>query len=199
MSNIKDGTGTGYLARVDSENALLVQAVSTMHIAHESQKDGSAFALTTGGFLEISETASFSAVFFVKNTDEKQRTFNVERIRFCGGGAMDAHATVQIKVFANCTGGTLISDQVAGEVANLNLSSRNEFEGVAYTGGDLKTATGGHFLTNFQCHANGESQNDYYSALSLGKGDSLSFLIKPSEAFTMCVEVIGYYESYEIK
>lgn len=198
MSNIKDGTGKGYLARVDEENALLVQAITTPHISHESQKDGTAFILSTGGFISITQTEGFSAVLYFKNNDERQRHFIIERIRLCGGGGMDAHSTVKAKFLANCTAGTIISDAVAGEKANANISSRNEFEGFVYTGGDNKTATGGTFLTQIQCHINGESQNQYYGSLVLGKGDSVTILVQPTEAYEMCVEILGYYESYEI-
>ncbi len=193
---IKDGSGRGFSAKVDSELRLQTNSVALDHIAHESQNDGTAFVLSSG-FVSITDTASFSAMMFIKNEDQNGRIFNIQRFRICSGGAMEHHATLQVEIFENSTGGTLISDANNAFARNMNLGFKSSFQGKVYSASASgKTQTGGTHFTQFINHGTGHSTNDYYGALVLAKDTSIAVTVKPSEAMTVCVEIIGYYETY---
>jgi len=186
-TTIKDGTGKGFSAAVNSENMVLTESLTIKQIAFESDRHGDAYVLNTG-FVNLTNTAIQNQILYFKNTSGEN--LFVEKVRVCGGLAMDV--TMQCLVTANPTAGTIISDAVPALKASLNLSSSNEFEGLAYLGGDGKTATGGYQLSNFQGHAPGHSIQEYDGALILGRNDAVSISVKPSAALSVCVEVICF-------
>lgn len=66
---IRDGKGTGYNLQVDDENRAQTAATTLNEFAHESQKHGTAFALTLGGPLTLASAGVWHHVWSLKNTD----------------------------------------------------------------------------------------------------------------------------------
>lgn len=66
---IRDGKGTGNLLQIDSENRANTNATILTEFAHQSQKHGNAFSLTTGGPLTLASAGVWHHVWSLKNTD----------------------------------------------------------------------------------------------------------------------------------
>ena len=69
MSEIKDGTGNGYLARVNSFNRLDVSASSSPRVYYESRDRGAAFGITTP---QLTVTTTGGKILYIKNNSSTQ-------------------------------------------------------------------------------------------------------------------------------
>lgn len=190
---INDGTGKGFRAAVDSDNRLLVEAVTLEHIAHEAIDSEDAYVLSSG-FVSLTNTASFNGIMFIKGLDETKH-FHIERIRICSNGA--SGQSLQVKVIANATTGTLISDANAAYSHNTVLGSSNTLTNVMSVfsaSGDSKTITNGDWFAQYQQPLLGHSNQDYMGSIIVAKDTSLAVLAKPSAACDICVEILGYLE-----
>lgn len=75
MTVIKDGTGTGFLARVNEENRLSVVAVSVTEIANESIEDGTAFEVF--GTTTITAATEKTVLVVINNSDTLLRVHSI--------------------------------------------------------------------------------------------------------------------------
>jgi len=192
MAEIEDGTGTNNRAKVTSEFRLAVDSISTAHISHESIENGEAYVIASD-FISLTTTGSYNSLLHLK-CDITEKHFHIERIRVCSTASNYA----QLKVIANATGGTIISDANKAHTNNLNMSSGNVTDGrlIAYAAsGDGKTNTGGEHFTQFTNKAPGHSDVFYYGALMIYKGNSITIECKPNTAGDFCIEVIGYFDN----
>ncbi len=191
---LEDGTGSGSKAKVNNHNQLYVEAVTRTEISEVSQGEGEAYVVATG-FISVTTTAGYSGLLYIKNTDSEGRDMFIEHIRLCGtfSGAMDAN-DVQCKVIKNPSTGTLISGASAAYSENANFGSANTFHGLAYKGADSTTVTDGSWFTQFTTHLPGHTIADYNDAIILPKNKSIAFLVKPSVATEVCMEVNVHFK-----
>lgn len=179
---IKDGTGTGRLALVTTDNRLGTDSISLPAYSYASQEKGDAFIVTTD-FITFTTTATEMGFMYFKNTSNIP--INIYSLRTCGLAAQ------QWKIIKNPTGGTLISNAVASPSNNLNLSSPKIVSTLSYVGVDGDTVTGGTLLDQF-INAMGHSEEFFNGALVLSPLDSIALVIKLPAATTACARMIYY-------
>lgn len=186
---IQDGSGKGYLAKVNSENRIETVAITFPEVAHISAEDQQAYVVASD-FVSLTTTGSFNGIQYIKNTSTT-KNLHVERIRVCSSEA----GHIQCKLIKNPTTGTLISDANEGTKVNSNFSSNNLFQGLTYAASaDGKTITDGTQSSNFIIKSPGHTIQDYQGALILGPSDSLALVCKPSATTVLCSEMQVYFE-----
>jgi hypothetical protein len=188
---IQDGTGTGVKLKINRDNRVETETTSQTRIADVSSRLGQAYTIATG-FINLTTTASFSGILWIKNTDNQGRNMYIEHIRVCGS-APDME-DIQCVVYRNPTTGTLISGASAAYKTNNNFGSANAFNGLAYKGADGNTITNGDWFTQFVTHISGHSIIDFNDSIVLPKGTSIGFALKPTAAMEICMEVNCHFE-----
>jgi len=138
---IKDGAGSGFLARVDARNRLVGTTVTDSQF-EDSNLFGNAYNVNSG--LITLTTAGESGIIYLKNKEALD--FHVTRVvaifgPSSGGSTVD---TVRVRVYRNPTTGTLITN-TAGVAANSNrnFGSSNDFDSDAFAGAEGNTITDG--------------------------------------------------------
>lgn len=152
-TKIKDGTGTGNLVKVNSLNELEVRSV-TENVSLDAARRGLGTNLVTGIISLTADTES--AVCYVKNTSTAYEL--VIDVLAVGVGKVNGTVTnpVFVRGYHSPTGGTIISDAVAGDVNNnRKIGSPAPFSGLFYKGGEGKTQTGGDLSVLLFQNANG--------------------------------------------
>tara|TARA_B110000285_G_C14783083_1_gene449473 strand:+ start:22 stop:615 length:594 start_codon:yes stop_codon:yes gene_type:complete len=185
---IKDGTGTGNLARVDAENRVAVRAITETEI-EKAVLDGRAFNINTE-FLSITTDVEH-AILYVKNNEDQDLIiaawFNGTDL-----GTNGANAGI-IKVYYNPTGGTIISDATAVTPVNRNAGSSRVLLADAFSGGNAKTFTGQDTpAVLYQTQTVG-SRAFGGVFLTLPKGSSLVSTYDPNGA-----ETINIYTGFQV-
>ena len=134
---IEDGTGTGSIAKVRSDNKLNTYATTVTEYS-ELSSSGVAFNANTGG---VALTTTDSAVFYLKNNEELD--LHIEGF-FVGIGAVSGTISdpALIRAYVNPTGGTIVSGASAISVVNRNFGSSRTFDFDCYKGVDGNTLTG---------------------------------------------------------
>jgi len=188
---IDDGTGAGYKLKISELNRAETDATVQTRIADISQRLGQAYTIATG-FINLTTTASFSGILWIKNTDNSGRDMFIEHIRVCGESA--AMEAVQCVVYRNPTTGTLISGASSAYASNNNFGSANQFNGIAYKGADANTITNGDWFTQFTTHVSGHSIIDFNDSIVIPKNSSIGFALKPSNTMEICMEVNCHFE-----
>lgn len=183
---IEDFTGNGYGAKVGKDKRLYTQAAVSSELHENSLTDEQVYMFSSGEFTSITTTGTETGVFYVKNNSQTKKLF-LSSIRTCGDQIQ------KVTFYKNATGGTLITDETAASVENLNYTSSNIADASVYRGADSKTVTGG---TWFGQHINqiGHSVVDTRDAIVLGRNDSLSITFELAIAGNVCVAIVGYFE-----
>ena len=135
---IKDGTGTGNLVRVDSENHLQTRAITETD-NENAVLDGRAFNINTE-FLTITSNAEH-ALLYIKNNEDRDL---IIAAWFNGTdfGTNGVTAAGLVRVYYNPTGGTIISDETAVTPVNRNAGSSRTLSADVYSGGQGITFSG---------------------------------------------------------
>ena len=117
---IIDGTGTGKVAKVDSENRLKAASDIRTQIAFISQEKQQAYVLTTG---QLAVTVTNGLMLYLRNTSQTS-IIHVSNIFLSWSGGNTNHDRV---VFAQLEGGLTapITNTAVATVANLNSGSGN--------------------------------------------------------------------------
>ena len=186
---IKDGTGTGNLARVDKENRVLVRAVTETEI-EKAVLDGRAFNINTE-FLPVSSSGE-NALLYVKNNETEKL---IVAAWFVGTGVNGGTITESslVRTYYNPTGGTLIASASAVTPVNRNAGSSQVLLADCYKGGDGFTITGQDTpVVLYQTQgANSRSFGNVF--LTLPKGSSLAVTYEPNGA-----EPINIYTGFQV-
>lgn len=187
---IKDGTGSGYLAKVNSNNRLEVLAVSRSRIADIATDEADSFIIASG-FISLTTTASYNGLLYIKN-NSSTKSIIIGTVRVCGNGSS---GSVLVKYIRNPTAGTLISDGNLAQQYSGNLGEDKVFDGLAYSAsGDGKTVTDGNDFTQYINVLPGHSIQFYDGAIVIPNGKSIAIVVKPSIATTICTEVQCWFE-----
>lgn len=189
MSYILDGAGSNRRAKVNSRNKLLVRSTAEPIVAAVSAEQGLSYLLASD-FISLTTTGSFNALMYVKNTSTN-KNLHIGKIRTCSSGS----GFMQVRLIAQPTSGTIVSDANSSDLSNANLSSGNVFDGISYSAsGDGKTITDGSNFAQFINMSPGHSVQDYEGSIVLGPSDSIGLTCKPSVATIICIEIQCYFE-----
>lgn len=136
---IKDGTGTSYLAKVNSENRMFTDAVERNH-SQDAAIKGDAYNINTGVITLTS--ANKSAVLYVKNNAADN--LYIDTLFYLIGNSTGGSGDMLITVLRNPTAGTIISNATAVEMnANRNFGSSKTLDVDDYKGAEGYTFTDG--------------------------------------------------------
>lgn len=186
---ISDGTGSKRLLKINEQNRAEVFSISEPRVADISKRTGKSFIIASD-FIALNTTASFNGILYIKNSDKDD--LYISRIRVCSD---TAGANLKIRLIANPTTGTLISDGNVADVNSANLGSSEVFIGNAYSAsGDGKTVTDGVQFSQFTNHGLGHSIQEYEGAIVLPKGSSMALVAKPSASLEICSEIQCWFE-----
>jgi hypothetical protein len=136
-----DGAGKGYSAKVDEEQRLHTHAF-TVSTALAAALSGDAF--NVGSSLITLTSANESGCLYIKNNEPEDIILSVQFINLgtSTNGTGESHFTF----YLNPTGGTLISNAVAGDVFNRRIGSNNTLSADVYKGVEGDTITGGNII-----------------------------------------------------
>lgn len=138
---IRDGSGSGSLAKVNNNQRLYVNSVSTQEDKN-ANKVGDAYNINTGP-ITLTDAAD-TPVIYVKN--QEAQDLHVYAIAVGLGTATGAAATdeVRIMVVRNPTTGTIIDGATAVDInSNRNFGSSQTLNVLAYKGATGNTMTDG--------------------------------------------------------
>lgn len=162
---VKDGTGTGKLAKVGGDNRLHTESVTAAE-SLQAAKESDAYNINTG---LISITGDATLVY-VKNNEDKDLI--IEAIALGSFEGITHSDDPYITIVRNPTGGDLILDATAVSMnQNRNFGSANTLSVDAYKGKVSGTLTGGNDLAILQ--ATPGSRSYYTINLVLEKGSSM--------------------------
>jgi hypothetical protein len=185
---IQDGTGKGYLTKVNADNRMETFSIVEARVADVAANNGKAFLLSSG-FVSLTTTASFNGLMYVKNNSDEK--LFIDKIRTCSDGS----GSVQLEIIANPTTGTLISDANNSNKLSSNMGSSEIFDGLSYAASaDAKTDTDGDNLSQFINRSPGHSVQNYQGSLVLPKGSAIAIQAKPSVATTICIEIQCWFD-----
>ena len=186
---VKDGTGTGNLARVDKENRLAVRAIQETEI-EKAVLDGRAFNINTE-FLPVSSSGE-NALLYVKNNEDQKL---IVAAWFIGTGVNGGTITESslVRTYYNPNGGTLIASASAVTPVNRNAGSSQVLLADCYKGGDGFTITGQDTPPVLYQTQNTTGRSFGNVFLALPKGSSLAVTYEPNGA-----EPINIYTGFQV-
>ena len=186
---IKDGTGHGYLAKVDADNLLHTRSVQEGEALH-SNLEGNAYNLNTG-VITLTDAAETPVIYFKNNAEDR---FIIESV-VLGVWGSDGDGLDMLATFIrNPTTGTIISSPTDVPInSNRNYGSTNSLNADVYVGGTGATLTDGddHILVRIT----EESRGFIGINEVLPKGTSFGVKLTPPTGNTSMncyVAVIGY-------
>jgi hypothetical protein len=153
--------------------------VETHAEARVHAEQGKAFWLATG-FIPLTTTGSFNAVFYLKNTSET-KNIHIGKFRTC------SNQICEWKLAHTITAGTLFTDQTAATQMNLRVGATTTLTANIYKGADGKTMVGTEVPT--WINNIGHSQPDFAGSLILGPTSSIGIAVKPAAAGDICLTV----------
>jgi len=117
---IEDGKGRGFIAQVDSEGHLVVDALTITDMAHTSEEHGQAFSWASGSY---NPATTGDTILLVKNTSTTRKLF-VKGIWL--STAVETRVVIHIPI-------TIVTTPVGTAVTgtNLNSNSNNVAEATA--------------------------------------------------------------------
>lgn len=164
---IRDGTGLGFEAAVDSKNRLKTFS-NVQDETIENLELGNAYNINTG---LITSVNSDSSVIYFKNNEDGN--YIIEAIAFAEFDGITHSDKPYIIVYKNVTGGDIISDATSVSMfENRNFGSTKTLgNSFAYKGKNGGTITGGTEVGYFQHNGSGRS---FYSVnFDVPKGNSI--------------------------
>jgi len=172
---LKDGTGTGKLMKVDENNRAHVHAV-TETLSQNASSEGDAYNVNTGTIVLTS--ATLSEVLYIENTGNND--LHISTIGYQLGNSTGGSGNVILGVNKNITGGTIISTATTVSISeNKNVGSRKTISATTYKGDEGTTQTGG---TPFYASLIGSAPTSYVintGDIVIPRGGNISLNITP--------------------
>lgn len=185
----KDGTGKGYLAKVNDENQLSVSSVITTGLGHASLEHGNAFSVGTP---VLAVTATGGPVLWFKH-ESPAHDFVIHRILMgWNGGDTNHDRVIAGSVYYGADEPS--ANHTPFEASNLNKGSQNSISSSAYfwdgvgdgmTIADLGTL-GGSLLIG-----QGMSVLDMESSIIIPPNLSFAISVDPEEAGNAVLLIMG--------
>jgi len=190
---IKDGTGSGYVAGVNSSNQLLTRSI-TQSEQVEANLTGDAYNINTG-IVSLTDAADTPLLYLKNNELTKDLIIEAVAIGMFASTAGSATADVYATFIRNPTVGTIITSTPTDVPinSNRNYTSTNTLVADAYVGatGDTMTDGDDHIIVRLST-----SSRSYIGINEiLPKGASFGVKIKPptsNTAMSAYVAVICY-------
>jgi hypothetical protein len=187
---IRDGTGKGFLAKVDSDNRLVNHSIITCDCTYNSIVKEQTYEFATGAFIGLANDTNEHAIMYIKNTS-KTKFLHIHEIRTCGT------ATIKWLLYKNDTGGTIVSDANKGIAVNHNFQSGNSADAdVLAASGSGKTRSGGEIMSQ-HIDEEGHSEIPFVGSLILETNNSLTLtatLANAAAGDECCVRMHVYFE-----
>lgn len=184
---IDDGTGKGGPAKV-AGNRLYTFSLTESPM-EKFGSEGDAFWLATD-FISITTTASFTGVFYLKNTHGTKQL----HIAFW---RQSSSVGTQWRVIKNPTGGTLLSSGTDIIPENSNFASGKVASAVFKKGADAQTITGGSLIGQHMTGVYQALNLPIDGAMTLVTGNSIAIECKPSAAGLIGITMTIWYEDTE--
>lgn len=186
---IDDGAGSGYKAKVGSDNRLKTYSVTEEAVLHNGEF-GRSYNWNTGN---ISMTGDMTLIY-LKNNDANELV--ITDIAIAIGDGITYADFPQITIVRNPTGGDLISDATAISMnQNRNFGSSEVADVNVYKGKVSGTLTGGNNIALLQCSKTGRS---FFSLnLIIPKGSSIGVTVDSglsSGSANIYGALIGYFQ-----
>lgn len=184
---IRDGSGSGSLARVDANRRLHALAVALTD-DEEANLNEDAYSISTG--LLTLTTAGESSVFYLMNNEA--RKLHIKSVVFSigpstGGSASDS---CRVRIYKNPTAGTIVDDAVdVSTSSNRNFSSANVLAANIYKGGEGKTFTDG--LVHLEGLLNPGSRATLSTDEILPRGSTIGITYEPPDGTTSMDIMVG--------
>lgn len=162
MGVIKDGSGSGYLAKVTSENKLMTEAITEYIVAHINKVEEQVYSVV----VSQTPTGAGDCFCYVKNNSSLDMILRSITL------AAVADETVQIKIRDI---GTPVNGTAYIPV-NRNSGSTNAASGTFLTGNDITGLSGGSVVDQFFLKT-GDSSLKYFweSHIIIGPNDTVTF------------------------
>ena len=194
MTNIVDGYGSGYGARVGSDNRLWTYSSSTPAgvVASVNNK-----AWTVASTDITCTSDNESALLHLKYLGSYKLV--VSALYLTAGASTGGSGNVEFRTYRNPTGGTIVTDESAAEVGPKNFSgSASSLIGNSYAGTEGKTTTGGVNIARGRFSTTGLVTVDLQTnPYILEAGNSIAFTVIPPTGNTSQVNRI-LIETYEL-
>lgn len=163
-----------------TENGRLQTLATTRPIWVSEALKGNMFWVHSG-YISLTTTASFSAVFYLKN-DESDKRIHVRAIRTCGTGT----GYNQIRIYSNPGNGTLVSGGTSITPVNALIGDSTELNATALKGADGSTVTDGTMMGTWTDDTPGYSEQPLDGDLILLPGQAVAIEVQPSVATEFC-------------
>jgi hypothetical protein len=195
---LKDGSGTGNLAKVDSDHRLRTRAETTTVSSHVSSRFGTAYSLPFMDY-PIGTPDNEYLIGWFQNLDT-QRTFRINRYYMSwNGGNTNFVRSLSVRLYV----GTLEPSANAVEFSppNLNLTKSSQLalaKAYAWTGAGNGMTTAHMGVKGQSTYiAPGASQFDIDGTLIIGFNQIIGFAVKPPEAGLVSLIISGWYAAEE--
>jgi hypothetical protein len=192
---IKDGTGAGYLAKVDSDKKLHTRSVIDTE-EFQANREGNAYNLNTG-IINLTN-ATRTSVIYLKNNEENDLVISAVAIGAFNSANGDGLDMTAIFV-RNPTTGDIISGTNVDINSNRNYGSSNTLTADVKKGASGDTAVNGddHIIVRIS-----EQSRSFISINErLPKGTSFAVDITPptgNDGMNLYVAIICYIDSQEV-
>ena len=178
MAQIEDGKGTGSRAQVNKENQLVVSAVITREIEHESEANGAAYNWSS----DIVSIDAADTVLLVKNTSDTP--LHIEYVEVANGATASEYTLHLPTSEVTLSGGSVVTG------TNLNTGSSNVADALSRSdeeGNAQGNVIGTVWLAVDRHH------RFLTPGLILGKNKSVGVDIVATSAETAAT-IVGHYE-----
>ena len=190
---IQDGSGTGYRARVNSENSLHTQAI-TRNEDIQANYNGHAYNFNTG---KIAITGT-SGTLYLKNTSIIP--FQISSLVVGVGSGGTYTDNIDVYLVKNPTAGTVISGETSVDMKeNRNFGSTDSAGAIIYKGADGDTFTDG--IDSFLFYQNGQGRLFAEISVVLEPGSSIGVRIEPNLSvgtINVYTALVGFFQDTSI-
>ena len=179
MAILQD-SATGKTARVNQDNTLAAHSITISEAEHATDL-GQSYNINTG--IVTLTSAGVSGVLYFKNNEDIN--IHIDHIIILLGNTTGGVATdsCTIKVLANPTAGTVISDATAVDmVQNRNVGASSTLEALVYKGAEAKTFTDGDEMVGSLLSSG--TRAAFVLDITVPKGKAIGVTIEPEDSNT---------------
>lgn len=192
-SIIRDGTGTGYKAQVDSDNRIATQAITTSRSTFIANAHGKSFIFSVNELTVTGGQESF--IMWFQNNSTIENMFLQQVIFSWNGGDTNHNRTVLLRTWVGPTEPS--ANNATGVFGNTNSSSSIIADATGYywngtgtgmTVSDFGTKTLGMY------HAQGQHLIDVNGGFIFGKGRSAGSSVIAEETGKLSIAIQVWFE-----
>jgi hypothetical protein len=175
---ILDGTGKGYLAKVDENNRLSTDSL-TVDESVNATYGGMAYNVNTGTINLTSGNPS--ALLYMRNDSDSD--IIITAFFYLLGTSTGGTGDWAVDVYRNPTAGTLVSAGTDFTAVNRDFGSANELDATIKKGAEGSTLTDGTIVIQSLFPSSGR-QTVAVGAIVISSGNSIGFIVDPPSGNT---------------